>query len=58
MFRSIFITSCVRLKLEDVECFSMGMGVEWVFVRAVGFVEQGFGAGSPMDAGETDGATK
>ncbi len=32
-------------KLEDVECFSMGMGVEWVFVRAVGLVEQGFGAG-------------
>jgi hypothetical protein len=45
-------------KLEDVECFSMGMGVEGVFVRAIGFVEEGFGAGSPMDAGETDGTTK
>ena len=38
-------------KLEDVESFSMGMGVERVFLGAVGFVEQNFGAGSPMDAG-------
>jgi hypothetical protein len=45
-------------KLEDVECFSVGMGVERVFIRAVGFIEQRFGAGSPMDAGETDGTTK
>jgi hypothetical protein len=45
-------------KLEDVECFSVGMGVEWVFERAAGFIEEGFGAWSPMDSGETDGATK
>ena len=29
-------------ELEDVECFSMGMGVEWVFIRAVGFIEELF----------------
>jgi len=45
-------------KLEDIECFSLVMGVEWVFFGAVGFVEEGFGAWSPMDAGETDGTTK
>jgi hypothetical protein len=45
-------------KLEDVERFSMGMGVEGIFTRAIGFVEEGLGAGSPMDAGEADGATK
>ena len=27
-------------KLEDVECFSMGMGVKRVFARAIGFVEE------------------
>jgi hypothetical protein len=45
-------------KLEDVECFTMGMGVEWVFIRAIGFIEQSFGAGSPMDTRETDGTTQ
>ena len=45
-------------KLVDVECFSMGMGVEGVFIRAIGFIEQSFRAGSPVDTGETDGATK
>jgi hypothetical protein len=45
-------------KLEDVECFSIRMGVEWIFERAAGFIEEGFGAGRPMDAGETDGTTK
>ena len=29
-------------KLEDVECFSIAMGVEWVFARAIGFVEEFF----------------
>lgn len=24
----------------------------------IGFIEQSFGAGSPMDSGETDGTTK
>ncbi len=45
-------------KLEDIKCFSIGMRVEWVFTRTIGFVEEVFGAGSPMDAGEADGATK
>jgi hypothetical protein len=45
-------------KLEDIECFSIGVRVECVFFGAVGFVEQRFGAGSPMDAGEADGASK
>ena len=45
-------------KLEDVECFSIGVGAERAFFGAVGFVEQCFGAGSPMDAGEADGTTK
>ena len=39
-----------RDKLEDVECFSVGMGVEWVLERAAGFIEEGFGARSPMDS--------
>jgi hypothetical protein len=44
------VVSILQDELEDVECLSIRMGVEWVFFGAVGFVEEGFGAWSPVDA--------
>ena len=45
-------------ELEAIEGLAFGMGREGVVVRALGFVEEGFGTGSPMDTGEADGAPK
>jgi hypothetical protein len=45
-------------KLEDIECPALRVRCEGVIVRALGLVEEDFGAGSPTDTGEADGATK
>jgi hypothetical protein len=45
-------------KLEDIESGALRVGCKGVIVGALGFVEEGFGACSPMDTAEADGTTK